>query len=358
MKSKFFIIIPIYNIGSEFIDKCLLSICQQKIVDNLYIIIINDKSPKWNEEKKIIEQYRGKINIVIIENKNNIGLGSSRNEGIKFIKNNINYSCYDYILFLDSDDFYKRNSLKKLYRKIVKNNNPDIIRFSYILLDKQKIYVNYKPVVFVGNRSNKKIWNGFLECSCFSAYNAKYIIDNNLFFINTKKIHEDVYYSLVTSCLANSITSTNFYVYVYRWNRPGSITSIYNNNSLTEMTKIKWIKDVTFFIKEAYNFVINKSEKEKISFYFSKFNWILKCWKLNNLSTDLYAEEIKILKKIYISLKCNFYDENHIYITHDSLEGKYQNQKNNNWNCIFIKIKTIVFNMLFKLNFVKKYLVN
>lgn len=42
MKSKFFIIITVYNVGANLIKNCLLSIQHQKINKNIYLIVIND----------------------------------------------------------------------------------------------------------------------------------------------------------------------------------------------------------------------------------------------------------------------------------------------------------------------------
>lgn len=352
--NKLYIIIPIYNVGSNYINKCLLSIYHQNLSKNLYILIVNDKSLKWEEEKQIIEQYKNKLNIIVIENIKNLGLGPSRNVGLNYIKNNIHFSHCDYILFIDSDDFLKKKSLKKILKKIERTKCPDIIRFSYISLEKDRMFINYRPTIFSENQENKKMWNGFFECSWLCAYNIKFIFDNNLFFKNSKKIHEDVYYSLITSCLAESIVSTNIYVYIYRWNRDGSITSIYNENLSTE-TKLKWIRDMTYYIYEAYNFVKQKVEIKKIRFYFSKFNWVLTCWKLDNLNINLYEENAKTIEKIFNSLNCDFFDKNKNLISFDNAQN-FKNYTNNKIIIFFERLKAFTFNKLVRYKFFIKKL--
>ncbi|MBD5445819.1 MAG: glycosyltransferase family 2 protein, partial [Mycoplasma sp.] len=177
-ETKFFIIMPTYNVGYDLIKKCLLSIYCQKITCNIFLIIINDKSLKWNEEIKAIEEYKEKLNIYILENEKNIGLGPTRNIGLNYIKNNIKFSDNDYILYIDPDDFFKKNSLKKLWKRVKKEKYPDIVRFSYVSLKKNKAVINYYPVIFSSQNGTDKMWNGFLETSWLCAYNVKFIFKN------------------------------------------------------------------------------------------------------------------------------------------------------------------------------------
>ena len=351
-ETKFFIIMPTYNVGYDLIKKCLLSIYCQKITCNIFLIIINDKSLKWNEEIKAIEEYKEKLNIYILENEKNIGLGPTRNIGLNYIKNNIKFSDNDYILYIDPDDFFKKNSLKKLLKKIKKGKYPDIIRFSYVSLKQNKAVINYYPVIFSSQNKTDRMWNGFFETSWLCAYSIKFIFENNLFFADSRKIHEDVYYSLVTSSLAKSITSTNIHVYMYRWNREGSITNVYNCSNLLTEHKLKWIKAVTFYVDCAYNFLKNKVDKKMLRFYFFKFNWILESSKLDNLDIKLYTREANLIEKIFNELECDYFDRNRKHIFFKDIEN-YTNFSNSKLIRKFIILKSIIFSFLSK-----KYLSN
>ena len=351
-ETKFFIIMPTYNVGYDLIKKCLLSIYCQKITCNIFLIIINDKSLKWNEEIKAIEEYKEKLNIYILENEKNIGLGPTRNIGLNYIKNNIKFSDNDYILYIDPDDFFKKNSLKKLWKRVKKEKYPDIVRFSYVSLKKNKAVINYYPVIFSSQNGTDKMWNGFLETSWLCAYNVRFIFENNLFFADSRKIHEDVYYSLVTSSLAKSITSTNIHVYMYRWNREGSITNVYNCSNLLTEHKLKWIKAVTFYVDCAYNFLKNKVDKKMLRFYFFKFNWILESSKLDNLDIKLYTREANLIEKIFNELECDYFDRNRKHIFFKDIKN-YTNFSNSKLIRKSIILKSIIFSLL-----AKKYLSN
>ena len=139
------IIIPTYN-AEKTIEKCLKSIIGQNKKDWVEIIIINDKSEDKtlstckNYQKKI-----GKENLKIFSLSKNRGPGFCRNIGIK----NSNGS---FLAFLDSDDFFIKNSLENL-KKIITNNDPDILINNHLR--------NKKPFTndFFFKNFKKKIFN-------------------------------------------------------------------------------------------------------------------------------------------------------------------------------------------------------
>ena len=125
------IIIPVYN-SSTTLNKCLDSIINQTY-SNLEIIIVNDGSK--DDSERIIKQYDdNRIRYYYIVNH---GVSYARNYGIKLAKG-------DYICFVDSDDFIKKNMVECLINNI-HIYNVDIIRFSgYIEKSKGK----YKCIEF------------------------------------------------------------------------------------------------------------------------------------------------------------------------------------------------------------------
>ena len=75
------IIIPVFNLEG-YISKCLKSIKRQNFSQKKFeVIIINDNSK--DKSLKIIKKFNNQFkNFSIINNKNNIGPGPSRNRGI------------------------------------------------------------------------------------------------------------------------------------------------------------------------------------------------------------------------------------------------------------------------------------
>ena len=111
---KVSIIIPYYR-KKFFFKSTFRSIISQSYKNYEIIIIYDDPDlTELNFIKKIINN---KKNVKILINKKNLGVARSRNKGIK-------YSNGDYIAFIDSDDIWMKNKLKKQIF-FMQNNNID-----------------------------------------------------------------------------------------------------------------------------------------------------------------------------------------------------------------------------------------
>ncbi|MGK0446277.1 MAG: glycosyltransferase involved in cell wall biosynthesis [Polaribacter sp.] len=97
----FSIIIPLYN-KSAYIEKAVKSVLAQTFA-HFELIIVNDGST--DESVNIVQQFTD-LRIRII-NQPNLGVSSARNKGI-------NKASYDYIAFLDADDWWDKNFLEEM----------------------------------------------------------------------------------------------------------------------------------------------------------------------------------------------------------------------------------------------------
>lgn len=112
------IIIPIYN-GETTIRRCFESIWSQGIEEENYeVICVNDCSTD-NTADIVKQQMEHHNNIRLLNNKENLRAGGSRNYGVKEAKG-------EYINFIDCDDFYYEGALKKAL-SYAKDNNLDIL---------------------------------------------------------------------------------------------------------------------------------------------------------------------------------------------------------------------------------------
>lgn len=100
---KLSIIIPVYNV-EKYIDECLMSIVEQN-VENIEVILINDGST--DNSGIICEEYCKKYRYITLYNQENQGLSMARNQGMSLASGK-------YILFLDSDDYLVKDTLKAL----------------------------------------------------------------------------------------------------------------------------------------------------------------------------------------------------------------------------------------------------
>ena len=118
--TKVSVVIPVYNV-ERYLSKCLDSVINQTMED-IEIICVNDGST--DNSLKILKEYAEKDNRIRIIDQKNKGLGAARNVGVS-------YSCSEYIMFLDSDDYLIENAVGLLYRNIIKNKT-DIASMSAI----------------------------------------------------------------------------------------------------------------------------------------------------------------------------------------------------------------------------------
>ena len=100
---KVAIIIPVYN-AEEFLKYSVESVLNQTY-SNLEIILVNDGSK--DSSGLLCDEYAEKDSRVKVIHVDNGGQGRARNIGVQ-------YSNADWIVFLDSDDYYDENAIQYL----------------------------------------------------------------------------------------------------------------------------------------------------------------------------------------------------------------------------------------------------
>ena len=113
----FSIIVPVYK-AEKYISECVDSVLAQTFED-FELILADDGSPDRCPE--ICDEYAKKDSRIKVIHKNNGGASSARNSGI-------DAACGEYIIFLDSDDYWEGNyTLQRLAEK--SKDGYDIIMF-------------------------------------------------------------------------------------------------------------------------------------------------------------------------------------------------------------------------------------
>lgn len=180
-KYKFTIITAVYNV-EPFLDECIESVLKQDIgfEKNIQFILIDDGSTDKSGEicDKYAKQYP---NNILVIHKENGGVSSARNEGIKYAEGK-------YINFLDADDKLAIDASRKVEKFFDRNENLiDIVAIPMYFFGKNKNehILNYK--FKDGNRviNLKEEYKAILLSlsSAFVKYNA---IKNLRFDINLK----------------------------------------------------------------------------------------------------------------------------------------------------------------------------
>ncbi len=103
------IIIPAYNAGST-LERTLRSIANQTIKDFEAIIIDDGSIDSTSSIAKTFSKYDSRF---IYYYQKNSGVAIARNKGIEL-------SNGEYISFLDADDYFEKDCLEKMYKKIIK----------------------------------------------------------------------------------------------------------------------------------------------------------------------------------------------------------------------------------------------
>ncbi|MGK0328124.1 glycosyltransferase family 2 protein [Polaribacter sp.] len=161
----FSIIIPLYN-KFAYIEKAVKSVLAQTFA-NFELIIVNDGST--DESVNVVQQFTD-LRIRII-NQPNLGVSSARNKGV-------NKANYDYIAFLDADDWWDKNFLEEMNR--LKEQVPEAGIYG----------CNY---FHVKNKQNKVSKVGLTEgfksgyINYFETYSKTFAVPFNCSFVVVKK---------------------------------------------------------------------------------------------------------------------------------------------------------------------------
>ena len=177
------VIIPYYK-KKEYITSSINSVLNQTY-KNLEIIIIYDDLNK--EDLNLLKKIKKKDKrIKIYINKKNLGAGRSRNKGIKLSKG-------IFVAFLDSDDLWKKNKLKKQIF-FMKKNGINASHTSYTIINS-----NNK---IIGSRNAKDMSYKQLLKSCDIGLSTvvlkKEIITSKIKFANIKTKEDYVLWLKIT----------------------------------------------------------------------------------------------------------------------------------------------------------------
>lgn len=122
------VILPVFN-SEKYIEKAIDSVLKQSLTD-FELIIVNDGSTD-NTSNIINEFTDSRIKII---NQSNQGPGAARNNALKIAQG-------QYVMYLDSDDWYHENALEIAYNEITKYD-ADMTFFQMINYNNGDVYEN------------------------------------------------------------------------------------------------------------------------------------------------------------------------------------------------------------------------
>lgn len=228
---NFSIIIPIYN-SEKYIEKTVQSLLNQTY-SKFEILLINDGSK--DKSNLICEKIAKKDSRIKFFDRENKGVSNTRNFGIE-------KSRYEFLCFLDADDYVESNMLQEYVNIIKKHKNVELITSGFFseVLDKSNIkksqvdIINYKENYYDSKDRIKKdfiklwdnaifynVWNKVYLSSIIKRYNIK--------FINAK-MGEDLDFNQQYLLKITNIYNTEKCFYHYIRGRNNTITGKYIEN--------------------------------------------------------------------------------------------------------------------------------
>jgi glycosyltransferase involved in cell wall biosynthesis len=217
---KFAIIVPNCNNdrgdykGKTFLRNCIESILNQTY-DKFELIIIDDCSTDTSIET--VKEYQKKDKrIHLIENKRKKYNGGSRNVGIDYALENLNF---DYFAFLDSDDFYTTNKAletinDRLYGHDMALLGMQLVDKNGVFMTKFHEYNNYEDFFL----SDNKVW-----CTAW----ARVIKKNKIAYFCESTLMEDRVWSYRQADQIDDLDKVvNIKETLYTWNRTNTTNSV------------------------------------------------------------------------------------------------------------------------------------
>ncbi|HFU4820390.1 TPA: glycosyltransferase family 2 protein [Campylobacter lari] len=344
------VVIPIYNV-EKYLKECLDSVINQTYT-NLEIILVNDGSTDENS-LNIAKEYTLKDKRITLFDKKNGGLSSARNVGIEYfsgeykLKNktqtikensliefniegnnpyeiytvyksykafnneqdltNLTYPIIDYIIFLDSDDYWELNCIEECVPRM---DGVDVLWFDSIEYhDMEKSYLRHQsrlkdtgvneeckinPIEWLEYLIRRKIkdfafaWSGMIDFD--------YINDKKLKF-KDGIFAEDHLFGILLFSQAKNIYVYPKIFYYYRI-RANSLTN--QDKKITKDNILPYFKDI--FIAFEENATLTKE-------YFKCASWVQTSLKLVQFIENYHDKKISLLLKdgiLYFYIKNAF----------------------------------------------------
>lgn len=311
---KFSIIIPVYNV-EDFLSVCMDSVIQQTLKD-IEIICVNDGSQ--DSSLKILQFYKERDSRIIIIDKENGGLSSARNAGLKVAQG-------EYILFLDSDDAIEKNTCERLYNEVLECR-PDIIVFGAKIFP---IYP-YPDAWLINNLSPRTTSyyndsinallneNGAYPFVWRDCFKREFLGKHKFSFNERVRFAEDIIFQFFTFPFAKNIIFIADKLYLYRWFRTSSLMHRASKNLAAKYKcHIEAVRIIAEFWKE--NDLLKKYGVEFFNWSLSFMGWDLRHF-IGKEKTDLISDLFKIwgqydleknLNQISWKQRLNYYSLKH-----------------------------------------------
>ena len=237
--SEISVIVPVYNV-EKYLPRCLDSILAQTLTD-FELILVDDGSP--DNCGIICDEYAKKDNRIRVIHKENGGVSSSRNAGLKVVTGK-------YLTFCDSDDYVDIGWLEAMINEIQKHDYDSIATNFRERMGTQIIRTKtYPDSIWTFNTGKERIdyiINQVLNFQtgwslCNRLFKKNIIRENNIVFCeNCENYAEDLAFVLeyiLHSHSACNIDDCSYNYCRHEDSKMGQVTNNMNLNALNEVSK-------------------------------------------------------------------------------------------------------------------------
>lgn len=308
----FSLIIPVYKV-EKYLRQCVDSVLTQSFTD-FEIILVDDGSPDSSPD--ICDEYAARDSRIKVIHKQNGGLSDARNFGL-------DNATGEYVIFLDSDDWWSDECALEKISKRINDTNPTILIFGmkkYYTLDNR--FGDTRIPVVADNTLNGDYLipimqsNAYVACAWDKVVKREFIEKERLRFVKGQ-LSEDIEWCCKLLLRRPSIEILQEAIYVYRQQVSTSITvniGTKNIRSILDVIKKYAVNGadtpLMHFLANQYVLLITNlmrlSKKEGSQFdkeiraywWLLKFNWYPYVQKVSRIKILGY-DSVKLILMLY-----------------------------------------------------------
>lgn len=232
---KLSVIVPVYK-SQEYLSRCIDSILSQEFID-FELILIDDGSP--DESPQICDNYAVKDKRVVVLHKENEGVSSARNDGLKMAKGK-------FVTFIDSDDYIDKFLFQKLINEVIEDIDyvfTGVVMENYTA-DNIKNTLTYK--VETKSYSIKTLFEALgedfelinISSPWAKLFKRSILNKNNIWFDEKMALGEDGYFNLNYLEFCRKCRGLEYVGYHYSRENNESLFSKYSKNTIDIHEKV------------------------------------------------------------------------------------------------------------------------
>jgi glycosyltransferase involved in cell wall biosynthesis len=289
IKPKISVIVPVYN-TERYLSSCIDSVINQAY-SNIEVILVNDGST--DRSGNICDEYSQFDNRIKVIHQKNSGASTARNKGL-------DVATGDYIMFLDSDDYWVNSCLEKIVDKLKKNKfDIDVMFLKVAVVKDDNTLTEFKGYEF--DYCNREELLDYIShqdkvavSACLKVIKRDVFSSKQMYFQDSLLAEDiDWFFRLIT--LTNHFSTYEGEFYCYRILK----------NSASRNTSEKRIKDYLYILNKWID-IVNDSyggmEKEKF-FYMIGYEYEILLATFLDFNSEIRKKYMRAVKTLFWLLK-------------------------------------------------------